>query len=274
MKKKFQVEKEEEILTYLEEKTDYSKKKLKSMVKYHQILVNGKKIKLPLSLKQGDEVSLTTEEILSLPFEIIYEDQELLVVNKKEGLLTIANGKGEENLYHQVLEYLHHKKEMVFIVNRLDKETSGIVLFTKNERLKEALQKDWNTLVVERNYVAITTGNPLLEDSIQSYLKEEKNTFVHSAKEGKLAITNYCKKKSNGPYHLLDISIQTGRKNQIRVHLKEKGIPILGDKKYGGERASRLFLHCYHLSFYHPKTKKLLSFDAKIPKEFLKWFSF
>lgn len=272
MKRNLTVKEEEDLLLYLKKNTDYSNKKLKSMIEHKQILVNQKKPKLPYSLKLGDEVFITTEKIIEAPFPIIYEDEKFLVVNKKSGLLTVGTEK-EKNvtLYHQVYDYLHLKGEKVFVVHRLDKETSGIVLFAKKEEVKNILQENWNNIVISRKYVAVVHGILKEEKKIESYLKEEKNTFVHSSSTGKLAITHYRVLKSKKDYTLLDITLLTGRKNQIRVHMKENNTPVVGDKKYGiKDSFSRLYLHSYELSFLYPKDHKEYLFKTDIPNDFLK----
>lgn len=276
MKRNINVKEEIEILEFLRNKTDYSNKKLKSMIEHSQILVNQKKIKLPYLLHPNDEILITNEKILSTPFSIIYEDEKFLVVNKKRGLLTVSTDYEEKNtLYHQVYTYLHTKGEKVFIVHRLDKETSGIILFAKKEEVKNILQDNWNDLVKSRKYIAVVHGIIKESGSIKSYLKEDKNTFIYSTKkDGKLAITNYKILKQNKNYTLLDISLETGRKNQIRVHMKEMGYPIVGDRKYGiKEDSKRLMLHSYSLSFYYPKEHKNYKFQTEIPADFLKMVS-
>ncbi len=272
MKRVLKAQKEIDLMNYLKENTDYSNKKIKSMIEHNQIKVNGKRPKLPYFLLVDDEISITTDKIYKTPFAILYEDEKFLVVNKKSGLLTVGTDKEkEETLYHQVYEYLHLKREKVFVVHRLDKETSGIVVFAKREEVKNILQDNWNDIILSRKYVALVHGIVKKDGKIESYLKEEKNTFVHSSKVGKLAVTHYHPVKERNNITLLDISIKTGRKNQIRVHMKEKEMPILGDKKYGiKDSSSRLMLHAYELSFIYPKEKKKYQFQTPIPNDFLK----
>ncbi len=274
MKRIIRVKEEIDLLAYLSKNTDYSNKKLKSMIEHKQITVNGHKPKLPYLLKKNDEVLLTTEKIMDVPFSIIYEDDMFLVVNKKSGLLTVGTEKEKAStLYHQVYDYLHQKREKVFVVHRLDKETSGIVLFAKREDVKNILQENWNEIVKSRKYVAVVHGTLKRDGKIESYLIEEKNTFVHSGKGGKLAITYYHTMNATDDYSLVDIALKTGRKNQIRVHMKENNTPVVGDKKYGiKDGASRLMLHAYELSFEYPKNHKEYKFQTKIPNDFLKIF--
>ena len=209
--------------------------------------------------------------------DIIYEDKYIIVINKKSGLLTIANdNEKEKTLYHQIYVYLKqkHKNNKVFIVHRLDKDTSGLIVFAKSEDVKFKLQDNWDK--VKRNYYAVVNGVvEKKKDIIKSFLKETKTLLVYSSnneKNGKLAITEYEKLCSNNKYSLLKINILTGRKNQIRVHLNDINHSIVGDKKYGIKHnpINRLCLHAYYLEFTHPITNELLKLETKYPKEFIK----
>lgn len=213
--------------------------------------------------------------------KILYEDKDLIVIDKPSGLLTIStNNEKEKTLFHQVYTFLKqkHKNNKVFIVHRLDKDTSGVVLFSKNERSKNILQKNWNKLMIHRKYIAIVEGTiEKGNDTIKSYLKENKNFISYStnkSKDSKLAITKYKKIDSNKSFSLLEIEILTGRKNQIRVHMKEINHPIVGDKKYGSLKnpIHRLGLHATYLEFYHPITNQIIKIESKIPKPFLEMF--
>ena len=212
--------------------------------------------------------------------DIIYEDKFIIVVNKKSGLLTISTDNERENtLYNQVYTYLKqkHKSNKVFIVHRLDKDTSGLVLFAKSEKVKIKLQDNWEN--VKRYYYAIVNGVVEKQnDIIKSYLKETKTLLVYSSndsKKGKLAITHYEKLNTNSKYSLLKIDIKTGRKNQIRVHLSDINHSIVGDKKYGVSNNSlkRLCLHAYYLEFIHPITNEIIKLESKYPSEFNKLIS-
>ena len=207
--------------------------------------------------------------------EIIYEDAYLIAVNKKSGLLTIASNNEKDNtLYSKVSEYVkkQHKSNKIFIIHRLDKDTSGIVLFAKNYDTKTKLQANWEKTT--RKYIAIVEGKVKKQsDTIKSYIAETKTLLSYSTKDknkGKLAITEYQKIKENNQYTMLDINILTGRKNQIRVHLNDIGNPIVGDKKYNSKKnpIRRMTLHAYKLEFIHPKTNKKISLETKIPKQF------
>lgn len=208
--------------------------------------------------------------------DIIYEDKTMIVVNKPAHLLTIATSDEKINtLYHKVYEYekKKHKNNKIFIVHRLDKDTSGIVLFAKNEKLKNALQKDWNDLAKVREYYAIVEGDVKKDkDIIKEYLWETKTLLtVRSSKEkGVLAITEYECLKRTKAHSILNINIKTGRKNQIRVAMQGINHPIIGDKKYGSTKnpLRRLCLHASRLVIINPITHEEMEFVSKIPREF------
>lgn len=208
--------------------------------------------------------------------DIIYEDKELLVINKPAGLLTIATEKEKfHTLYHEAREYVkkQNPKNKIFIVHRLDKDTSGIVLFAKNEKLKKELQNQWNVLAFKREYIAIVEGKIKKDrDTLKSYLIENKMHQVYSSSRGDLAITHYEVLAKTKAYSLLKITIDTGRKNQIRVQLSELGHPIIGDKKYGCTKnpMGRMGLHASILGL-KIKNKECI-WKSKIPKEFKKMF--
>lgn len=208
--------------------------------------------------------------------DIIYEDKEFIAVNKPAHMLTIATENEKINtLYHKVYEYLKkkNKNNKVFIVHRLDKDTSGIVVFAKNQSIKELLQSDWNKLAKTREYLAVVEGyvDPI-KGTIKEYLKETKTllTYATDDKSGKEAITNYEVLKRSSSFSSLKINIQTGRKNQIRVAMQNINHPIIGDKKYGSTKnpLRRVCLHASKLELIHPINQKLLCFESKIPKEF------
>lgn len=210
--------------------------------------------------------------------KIVYEDKHIIVVDKPAHLLTIAtNNEKERTMFHKVISYekQKNKNNKIFIVHRLDKDTSGLLVFAKTELIKNKMQDKWDD--TKRGYVAVVEGK--LEnksDTIKSYLVEDKNFITHSTTKdkGKLAITKYrCINKSKS-YSLLDIEILTGRKNQIRVHMKEINNPIIGDKKYGAKTnpLRRLGLHANRLEFNHPMTGEYMKFESKIPKEFISMF--
>ena len=207
--------------------------------------------------------------------DILYEDKFIIVINKPCNLLTISTNKEKERtLFHYVYEYLKQKNKnnKVFIVHRLDKDTSGIVVFAKDERTKFYLQENWNDF--KRCYVAVVEGKLKNNKGVlKSYLMETKTLYTYSVndKNGKLAITEYEKVLENKKYTMLSLNLKTGRKNQIRVQLSDLGNPIVGDKKYGIKKdpIRRMALHANYLEFIHPKIKEKVVIDVDIPNSFI-----
>lgn len=202
--------------------------------------------------------------------KILFEDKYLIAVYKKSGLPTIKDKKHVNNLYSEVYDYLHKKNERVFIVHRLDADTSGIVLFAKNENVRNNLQVNWDAVI--REYVSVVHGKVNDKGIIKSYLKETKSLITYSTndkKNGKYAETHYEKIDSNDKYSLVKIEIKTGRKNQIRVHMKDNKTPILGDKKYGiKDKFKEMYLLANRLFFVHPITRKRIDIKLDIPKNY------
>ena len=205
--------------------------------------------------------------------DILYEDKHLIAVYKKSGLPTIKSDNYKYNLYSEVFDYLHKKNQRIFVVHRLDKDTSGIVIFAKDEKTKNILQENWDYTI--RNYVAIVHGQTKDKGVIESYIKETKTLYSYSTKDksGKYAKTSYEKIRSSKQYSLLKINIETGRKNQIRVHMKDNNTPILGDRKYGKKDGFRnMMLTANNIIFNHPITKEKINIDIGIPKEYIEVF--
>lgn len=268
--------KENEILIEFLKKmfSNLSKNSVKSLLHNEKVFVNGNMTtKYNYELNIGDVVEI--REKVAKNIDIIYEDKDIIVINKPSGLLTVATEKEKnKTAYHLVMEYLKkkNKNNRIFIIHRLDKDTSGIIMFAKNERAKHLYQDNWNDIVKKRCYYAVIDGKmENKEGTIKSYLKENGN-MVYSVKDrsGKLAITEYKVLKERKNISLLDINLKTGRKNQIRVHMKENKTPILGDLKYGekSKLINRLALHAYKLELVNPVTKRLLTFEINMPNEF------
>ena len=210
---------------------------------------------------------------------ILYEDRDILVVDKSPGLLTISTEKGETNTaYYRLTDYVRKgcakSRERIFIVHRLDRDVSGILVFARNVNAKTRLQEQWDQ--VEKKYLAVVHGAMAQKEAtISSYLVDNKARMVHSTSDptkGKLSHTAYRVLKETKLYSLLEINLLTGRKNQIRVHLAESGHPIVGDKKYGeGDKdLPRLALHAKSISFKHPHTGEQVAFETIIPPYFTK----
>lgn len=276
-----------ELMVFLREKMpDQSRNNVKSLLAHRQVWVGEEAVtQYNHLLNVGQEVivhwsSIRNEEIEKGP-NIIYEDHELIVINKPPGLLAIANNiEKEDTAYHQLRKHVQRKNigDRIFIVHRLDRDTSGVMLFAKNEELKRQLQTGWKDLMVEKEYIAVTEGQlRKKEGTIKSWLLETKTNLMYSASEdgdGLEAITHYQVLKSKGKYSLLKINLETGRKNQIRVHMKDIGHGIIGDKKYGSHvnPIGRLGLHAHMLVLRHPVTNEVMSFKADVPEKFLQLF--
>ena len=274
MMEKYIVKENEILIEFLKKMfSNLSKNSVKSLLHNEKVFVNGNMTtKYNYELNVGDVVEI--REKVAKNIDIIYEDKDIIVINKPSGLLTVATEKEKnKTAYHLVMEYLKkkNKNNRIFIIHRLDKDTSGIIMFAKNERAKHLYQDNWNDIVKKRCYYAVIDGKmENKEGTIKSYLKENGN-MVYSVKDrsGKLAITEYKVLKERKNISLLDINLKTGRKNQIRVHMKENKTPILGDLKYGekSKLINRLALHAYKLELINPVTKKLLIFEASMPNE-------
>ena len=270
-------DKDIELYTFLRDNLSGSKNNIKSLLTKELVSVNDKVItKYNYILKSGDRINIGARNINNI--KIIYEDKDIIVVDKPNGLLTVATEEDKysaNNLFEIVLKYLKKKNSnsKLFVVHRLDKDTSGVVLFSKNLLLQEALQDNWNE-IAKRTYYAVVFGNTKDSDIITSYLKEDKNliTSVSNKDDGKLAITEYQKIKSNDKFTLLKINIKTGRRNQIRVQLKSIGYPIVGDSKYGkkDKNFKRMMLHASVLEILNPINNKKMVFSSPIDNEFKK----
>ncbi len=251
-------------------------------MKYNHVAVNGRCVTaFDTVLTPADEMTVN----LVRPFatlthrmiSILYEDDALLVVEKKSGLLSVATKNRKENTAQRILDdYVRQSdpRAHVFVVHRLDQYTSGILIFAKTREVQELLRSAWSTYIVDRRYMAITENVPAeRQGEITSYLAENAAMKVYSTPDptkGKLAVTRYEVVDDNGTYAKVDVQLLTGRKNQIRVHLSEMGCPVAGDRKYGAvsNPCGRLMLHNYKLQFVHPLTRKNLMFDLPLPRSF------
>ncbi|MBQ6134986.1 MAG: RluA family pseudouridine synthase [Bacilli bacterium] len=278
---KLVVEKNGELLDYLYQKLEMPKKRIKQYLTHGSIYVNNNKVtKYNYPLIAGMNIVIATDSKgkKECPFSILFEDNHIIVVNKPSGLLTIATEKEKEKtLYHIVREYIQEKNKhaKIFIVHRLDKDTSGIVVLAKDEKTKKQLQDNWNEFVSLREYIGIVHGTlKKKEDTIIQKLKETKTNLVYVSKDedAKEAITKYQVLKENENYSMVSIQIETGRKNQIRVAFSSLKNPLVGDQKYGlkEDHASRLYLHANRLKMYYPELKKEILFETPVPTEFKK----
>lgn len=219
-------------------------------------------------------------ELRNKNLKLLYEDQYILVVEKAAGLLTIATAREKERTAHAILnDYARRAWHgRVFIVHRLDRDTSGILVFAKDEKTKTKMQERWNELVKVRGYVAIVFGEMEKDGgTVTSWLRENAQHMVYSSPvpgEGDLAVTNYKTLARKDGYSLVGLELETGRRNQIRVHMGDLGHPVAGDKKYGNgdDPIGRLALHAYRLEFTHPVTGKAMKFEIPYPAQFKQMF--
>ena len=282
--KEFKVHGECELLEFLFSKfPKLSRNAVKSILSGHYVAVNGAPVsQYNLKLSKDDVVIVSKQRISKknrqdLP--IIFENDEFIVINKPSGLLTVPsdNEKGR-TAYRMVNDYLQQKDKHMraFVVHRLDEDTSGVLMFAKNPKTKDILQKNWSDIVLERGYYAIVEGKmEKSEGTLINYLKENSLNLMYVTQDkvtGKKCVTHYKVVRTNSEYSLLDLNIDTGRKNQIRVQLGHIGHHVIGDDKYGEPKdpLKRLGLHAYKLKFVHPVTKKIFEFKTEMPQEFSK----
>lgn len=275
------IDKQQILIDFLFEKyPDSPRTRVKKLLQSGSVTVNDRAVTLhSYILKPGDRVDIIKKTVLPAktpsPFPVLYEDQEVIVIDKPAGLSTFSTD-GSRNIQNEVSAYLKIEsagRVRSFVVHRLDKEVSGVLLFAKSEPLMEELKNRWDE--TEKHYFALVEGTPPeQEGTITTYLVEDREMKMRSGSEkegGKLAITHYKIIERAGNNTLLDISTETGRKNQIRVHLSELGNPIVGDRKYGAsaEFKRRVRLHAYSLVFTHPVSGKQIEVRTQMPDGFL-----
>ncbi len=276
-----------ELMKFLIEKfPEKSRTTIKSMLAHKQVTVDDMvTTKFDFPLKRGQMVFLNKKKSEEKPrfrgLRIVHEDADIIVIEKGSGLLSMASDtEKSKTAYSMLSEYVKRfdPKNLIFIVHRLDRDTSGLMMFAKSKRVQEALQKDWNESIIERSYVVVVEGVvEKTEGTITSWLKENKAMVMFSSQipeDGQKAVTNYKVLRTSKQFTMMEVKLETGRKNQIRVHMKDMGYPVTGDKKYGGKLnpIGQMGLHARVLAFRHPVTGKALRFDTPIPGKFLKVF--
>ena len=267
---------------------DAKRSDIKKWLKFGHFAVDGHVVNAfdaPVPSGAAVELNFTRPFVVfSHPrLRIVYEDDDIIVIDKGYGLLSVGTDSSKksdvETAYSILRDYVKsvHPANKIFIVHRLDRETSGLMVFAKNVEAKENLQHNWNNMVLERRYVALLDGE-LEEQSgvIRTHLAETSRHEVYSTddeKEGKLAVTRYRVRRKGKGRTLAEFSLDTGRKNQIRVHAKDLGCPISGDKRYGNGSGPlhRLALHAETLRFAHPITRKDMNFISPVPSQFYRY---
>lgn len=260
-----------------------SRNRAKALITNRVVLVNNAITTHPLTeLKAGQVVQLDRSKhkkaFHSNDIDIVYEDPYLLVVDKRPGLLSMSNNTRQQTVQTVLNRYLEKGggRNTSHLVHRLDRDTSGLMVYAKDVQTQQSLIDGWQHLVTDRRYIALVEGE--LESQrgrIQSWLTEDKRFITHSSSVdngGKFAVTHYNVLESSNGYSLVECELETGRKNQIRVHMADLGHPVVGDHKYGSEidPMRRLGLHAYMLCFTHPVTGKHLRFETPVPVPFEK----
>ena len=296
-KKEFRSEKLKEIAVKVTEPTELlkfliakfpekSRTAIKLMLAHKQISVGDLvTTQFDFPLTRGQVVYLnkkkSEEKIRFRDLRIVHEDVDLIVVEKGSGLPSIDSEKESVKTAQSLLNEYVRKfdlKNQVYIIHRLDRDSSGLMMFAKSKRVQDILQKEWNDSIIEDTYVVVVEGVvEKMEGCITSWLKENKAFQVFSSQvpdDGHKAITHYKVLKTSKLFSLLEVMPETSRKNQIRVHMKDIGFPIAGDKKYGAKLnpVGQIGLHCRVLSFKHPITGKTLRIESPILGKFMKLF--
>lgn len=257
---------------------------VKELLRHNQVKVNDEVVtQFDLTLSTDDTVyvNLTREfpRFYNRRLKIVHEDEDVIVVNKGYGLLSMGNDKVKEGTAYSILkEYVKwvDPRQKIFIVHRLDRDTSGLMMFAKNVKAKESMQHNWNNMVLNRTYVAVVEGTVENDEGvIRTYLAENSKYEVYVTEnpaEGQLAVTRYKVLRRKNGYTLMELELDTGRKNQIRVHMKHIGHPITGDRRYGAASSPihRLALHARTLRFVHPVSRHEMNFSTPVPASFLK----
>lgn len=269
----------------MKEMSGISRNKVKDLLQGHGIQVDRKLVtQYDFMLSPGQTVLVSrhkrSTELQNKFVKIIYEDKDLIVIEKSEGILSMASAPGQYCVKTVLDEYFkkRHFKCTAHVVHRLDRDTSGLMIYAKNLDTKMMLEKDWHNIVYDRRYVAVLCGAMEQEGgTVHSWLKDNKAYTTYSSPTdngGKEAITHYRCIATNGRYTLAEMRLETGRKNQIRVHMKDLGYPVAGDEKYGNglNPLHRLALHAFRLYFYHPRTGEPMKFETPHPTSFTRLF--
>ena len=248
--------------------------RIKQLLQHGRISVNGVTVtRHDHELKPGDKIEIgkqaTSPHLARLGIKIIHEDDSIVIIDKPFGLLTVGTDTQKvDTAIARLNEALEPRHSHAFLVHRLDRETSGLLLFAKNTDVRDTLQEMWEN--VKKQYLAIVVGTPTPPEGIaESFLLEGPDLKMRKSvdPEAKLARTSYKFVKRTGRYSLMEVTLETGRKHQIRVHLADMGCPVIGDDKYGSKHnpARRLGLHSWKLAFPHPVTKKLIEVESALP---------
>ena len=279
------IDREAPLLEWMLSALPGSKTKIKAILQGHGIKVDGKQVtQFDFPLKPGMKVSVSkskkNDTFKSRYVNIVYEDRWLVVIEKKIGILSMAAGHSSLNVKSVLDDYFKRTRQKctAHVVHRLDRDTSGLMIYAKDMQTEQLLERDWHGTVFDRRYVAVVSGE-MEEDegTIANWLKDNAAYITYSSpvdNGGKYAVTHFHTLKRTTEHSLVEFRLETGRKNQIRVHTSDMGHPVCGDIKYGNgdDPLHRLCLHAYVLCFYHPVTGKPMEFETPIPAQFRSLF--
>lgn len=278
----YNVSEPSELMEFLMKKmSGISRTRVKALLTNRVVMVdNNIQTQYNFPLKPGMKVQISKEknkhEFHNPLLNILYEDAYIIVVEKKEGLLSVATDRQKERTAQHILnEYVkrQHPQNRVFVVHRLDRETSGVMMYAKDEKTQHTLRDNWHEIVFDRRYVSVVMGDMEKDQgTVESWLTDRK-LYVSSSDYddgGKFSVTHYKTIKRANGYSLVELNLETGRKNQIRVHMQTLGHPVVGDLRYGCESdpLGRLALHAFKLCFYHPVTGEVMQFETPYPGPF------
>lgn len=278
----FNVTEPDELMSFLMKKMNgISRTRVKALLSNRVVLVNNNiQTQYNYALEPGMKVQISRakhmHEFKHRMLKILFEDAHIIVVEKKEGLLSVATERQKERTAQHILnEYVkrQNRGNRVFVVHRLDRETSGIMMYAKDERTQYTLRDHWQDIVYDRRYVAVVTGEMEKDQGVVKSWLTDRTFYVSSSlvdDGGRLSITHYKTIKRANGYSLVELQLETGRKNQIRVHMQDLGHPVIGDERYGCEvnPLNRLALHAFKLCFYHPVTGERMEFETPYPGNF------
>lgn len=280
------VREESTLLDFLLKQMGISRNRAKDLLSGRAVSVDRKlttRHNTPLRVGEVVRVSRHRQStmLLNKYVKIVYEDKNIVVIEKSEGILSMASSPKQYCIKKVLDEYFEkrHFKCTAHVVHRLDRETSGLMIYAKDIETAKILEDNWHEMVYDRRYIALLCGSMKQEGgTVQSWLRESKSLVTYSSPTdngGKFAVTHYHRLKSSDDFSLVEMKLETGRKNQIRVHMADLGYPVAGDQKYGNGRdpIHRLALHAFRLNFIHPITHEEMQFETPIPKEFLKFFN-
>lgn len=282
--RRISVNEEDQLLSFLLKAlvNEHSKTAVKSLLSKGHVSVNGEPTtQFDTPLKSGDLVTVSygrAKVVFNHPMlKIVWEDDSLLVVNKKQGLLSVANPKvKEKTAYHLLSDYLKREdaRSKLFILHRLERDVSGLMVFAKNKAVQAELHTNWNMAITNRRLIAVVEGVPEKETGLLTSFERREHdasVFITSADSGTESIVRYQRLRTNSRYTLLDLAVESGHKNLIREQMQALGTPIAGDLRYGAETdpIERVSLHAYKLFFVHPVTHEELRFETPIPSNFI-----